>query len=279
MRTALTWAMLALLFPAFAVAKSLAPGSGYVAMGSSYAAGPWIAQSADTPPNRCARSDANYAHLLAGRLHLALTDVTCSGARAVHILQAWDEVPAQIDAVTAQTRLVTITVGGNDLNYLGTVMAMTCPRIPPEQARAIFQGPCPPVKLHTAEDEAHLAQTLHTAITMIHTRAPQARVILVQYFTLFAPGEICPQTGLTEPEQQALRGVAAHLSDITARAAHDTHAEIAPVDALSRAHAICSATPWVNGNHADRANNDGTYYHPNAAGMAAVADVLAGFLG
>ena len=38
-----------------------------------------------------------------------------------HVLAPWNELPAQIDAVTPDTRLVTITIGGNDLNYIGNL--------------------------------------------------------------------------------------------------------------------------------------------------------------
>jgi hypothetical protein len=63
-------------------------GAAYVAMGSSYAAGPGIGQSADTPPNRCARSATNAAHIFAQKVGLELKDVSCSGATTAHILGA-----------------------------------------------------------------------------------------------------------------------------------------------------------------------------------------------
>lgn len=49
---------------------------------------------------------------------LNLVDVSCGGATTAHILGAWSELAPQIDAVTSDTKLVTVTIGGNDLNYV-----------------------------------------------------------------------------------------------------------------------------------------------------------------
>ena len=264
---------LALLAATSATARPIAPHSGYVAMGSSFAAGPWIGQSADTPPDRCGRSAANYAHVLAHRLNLDLTDVSCSGAKAAHIVNPWDELPPQIAAVTPQTRLVTVTAGGNDLNYLGLVNAMECAnRVDRDDGK---RSACPAAVIPTPQDEARLSATLHTAIAQIHAAAPRARIILVQYFTLFGAGETCAKTRLSQAQIATLRTLAARLAAITARAAHDTGAELLALDTASRTHGVCSASPWVNGNNADRARADGTFYHPNTAGMAATAQLLA----
>ncbi len=68
----------------------------------------------------------SYSRLLAAQLRLRLTDASCGGATTAHVLAPWNELPAQIDAVTSDTRLVTITIGGNDLNYMGVLFAASC---------------------------------------------------------------------------------------------------------------------------------------------------------
>src|SRR3954447_9577878 len=50
----------------------------YVAMGSSFAAGPMIPD--EVPDQSCGRSTHNYAHLVAADFGLNLTDVSCIGA-------------------------------------------------------------------------------------------------------------------------------------------------------------------------------------------------------
>ena len=79
----------------------------YVALGSSFASGPSIP---DTIDQACGRSSQNYANLVATKLGLALTDVSCQGATTDVVLAT------QLAAVTSDTKYVTLTIGGNNLN-------------------------------------------------------------------------------------------------------------------------------------------------------------------
>ncbi len=92
-----------------------------VALGSSFAAGPGIEPVVDRAAGRSGR---NYAHLVATRLGASLVDATVSGATTETVLRARQRVglrtfPPQIELVTADADLVTVTAGGNDLGYLG----------------------------------------------------------------------------------------------------------------------------------------------------------------
>jgi len=101
----------------------------YVAMGDSFSSGegvePFITGSANDGTNECHRSKDAYSVLLAQEedLDLNLVDfVACSGATTQNVLHggsgtgAWDE-PAQIDALSDSTKVVTITIGGNDAGF------------------------------------------------------------------------------------------------------------------------------------------------------------------
>jgi lysophospholipase L1-like esterase len=93
-------------------------GSRYVAMGSSFAAGPGLPSRVPGSPRRAGRSTGNYAHLVARALSLDLHDVTFSGATTGDILgPSAAGQPAQVDALTPDTALVTITAGGNDVGW------------------------------------------------------------------------------------------------------------------------------------------------------------------
>ena len=106
-------------------AKRRPGGNGqYVAMGSSFAAGPGVGRRAPGSPRLAGRSEQNYAHLLAKARGLSLTDVTCSGATTLNVLEGGQYfLPPQVDALRPDSELVTVTVGGNDLAYIGNVMA------------------------------------------------------------------------------------------------------------------------------------------------------------
>ena len=103
-------------------------GSRYVAMGSSFAAGPGLPVRVPGSPRRAGRSASNYAHLVARALGLDLHDVTYSGATTGDILRpSAAGQPAQLDAVTPATRLVTVTAGGNDVGYLPRLTLSSLP--------------------------------------------------------------------------------------------------------------------------------------------------------
>jgi len=266
---------IALLFMALAAQTVHAqPAAKYVAMGSSYAAGPNIGQSADTPPNRCARSAIIYAHLVAKDQGLALSDVTCSGATTAHILGPWDAILPQIEAITPDTTLVTLTIGGNDLGYMSAIGVMRCPRGSEDERQRYFGGSCPAPNAITAQDEAGLRARMANIIVQIHQKSPQARILLVQYFALMPARGNCPATGLTDAEVPQIRSIGLRLAALSAQVARANGAEVVPLDRVSASHALCSAQPWMNGGQPDMAAKDGAPYHPNAAGMAGAAQLI-----
>ncbi len=78
------------------------------ALGSSFASGPGIKPLDDVSAGRSAK---NYPHLLAAKLGAELTDLTCSGATLLDVLNT------QAHQVLEDADLVTLTAGGNDLGY------------------------------------------------------------------------------------------------------------------------------------------------------------------
>lgn len=99
-------------------------GQQYVALGDSYSAGFGLTPYSDQPASGCYQADANYPHLVAAAFSLALDDRTCSGATTWNVtttpqltITGAGTAPVQADALTADTDLVTITIGGNDLGF------------------------------------------------------------------------------------------------------------------------------------------------------------------
>lgn len=257
--------------------RVLAPGMRYVAMGSSFAAGPGVASSADVPSNRCARSTDNYPHLLAHRLRLQLTDVSCSGATTDNVLGPWNELPPQLDALTSDTGLVTITIGGNDVGYIGTLGSASCRSfaVPPPGAPG---GKCPEPTRTSEADWNRLEGSLRKIIAEVRRRAPKARLVFVDYLSVLPAVGRCAATPMTAEQADAGRAIAKRLARITLRAAAQGDTEILRASDLSRERDACSVQPWVNGFPLP----GGAFfvpYHPNAQGMAAIADLLADRVG
>ena len=246
----------------------------YVALGSSMAAGPGIRPRATGAPWGSGRSARNYAHLVARRLNLDLVDVTFSGATTAHILAERQRgTRPQIDALDGSEALVTITIGGNDVGYIPLLMAAAMPRA----ARIL-----PNVRTLLDRDAREQALTrvgdsLRAVGAAVHRRAPAARVLFVDYLTLLPPaGRGAPPLS---PADAALgRHVAARLEELTACAARASGCEVVRAGQASREHHAWSPDPWTVGAAWPLPWRPAPF-HPNAAGMRAVADLVTAQVG
>lgn len=99
------------------------PPAQYVAMGDSYSSGegnPPFEGGTNTSSDKCHRSPMAYPRKVETSLNLGATAfVACSGATTNEIINANaanNEQP-QINALSTDTQVVTITVGGNDIGF------------------------------------------------------------------------------------------------------------------------------------------------------------------
>lgn len=251
--------------------QALPPGSRFVAMGSSYAAGTALGGIKPGTPERCGRSPFNYATLAATRLDLDLVDVSCGGATTAHILGPWDELPPQIEAVTPDTRLVTITIGGNDLGYVMNLAGGSC-----DPAKGLtYRGktvPCPTLAAPSADDYARLEANLRQIAREVFRRAPKARLIFVQYVRLI-PDQLCDAIHMSPEGALLNRVLGERLAAVTARAALAEGAEVLSADQLSRQHTACDAVPWSTGP-VPLGPDANAPWHPNRDGHAAISEAL-----
>lgn len=257
-------------------------------MGSSFAAGPGIVPVIDAA---ALRSGRNYAHLLAEALHLDLRDVTSSGATALELLQDAQATtagprPPQIGAVGADTALVTITAGGNDVGYIGAVIqgwyAAAARRHGTfEQWLAEQTDPLLPPPRECLASVPVAQRRLRDLVGAVRRRAPAAAIVLVDYLTVLGRHvedlDDCP---LTSQELTDLRRLGEALATATARAADACGAILVAASSASVEHGVGSPDPWVCGAVAgDPLHGEPIPFHPNEAGMAAVAGLLGEALG
>lgn len=248
------------------------------ALGSSFASGPGIEPQVD---RTAARSALNYPHLVAQRLGADLTDVTRGGATTDTILSRWHRVglrrwPPQIEAVSSDDDLVTITAGGNDLGYLGFVigagiaqrLSQHAPTRPLE--RRIRRTVRPPV---SEEQIERAAQGLTRVAQEARRRAPGARILLVGYLTIVGPSDDQAGAHFRTAEIDWIRNTAAGLDRAFVNAADRSDAEFLPMSPMSGDHGVGSDQPWVEGASMTP-SRFGSSFHPNAAGMRAVADAI-----
>ncbi|MEQ8689637.1 MAG: SGNH/GDSL hydrolase family protein [Pseudomonadales bacterium] len=247
-------------------------GGRYVNMGSSFAAGSGVDPVRPGSVPRCRQSGENYASLLAERLDLELEDRSCAGATSKHLLEPWKDLPPQIEAVNRDTRLVTITVGGNDLNYVRNLVAASCI----VEEGLSFGGkkmPCFAEERVVEEVYEALVFNLRQISERIAQRAPQAMIVFIQYVTLI-PSELCDATPLTPDEGHRLRRIGVRLAAITASVASESGAMLLSTDTLSALHTACDVDPWSIGGRTTANNMDGIIWHPNRRGNAIIAQRL-----
>jgi hypothetical protein len=250
----------------------------YVALGSSFAAGPGIDPIIDAG---CGRSGKNYAHLVAERLGYDLIDVSSGGATVDDVLarpqalMAGGTVPAQLEAVVPDADLVTVSVGGNDVEYLLTLLRCSYRADPggaPAASAAFFGTPVDPAAVDAAL--AALPAKLSGLVDAVRERAPRARVVFVDYLTV-VPDQGSAALPMSEEHRLLCAGIGRRLEGATAAAVAGTGADLVAVSQLSREHAVGSAEPWVTGwVFGDLLAGGVAPYHPNAAGMRAVADAI-----
>jgi lysophospholipase L1-like esterase len=241
----------------------------YVALGSSMAAGPGILPRANGAPWGSGRSARNYAHLVAERLNLDLVDVTFSGATTAHVLVDRQRgAPPQIDALDGSEALVTITIGGNDVGYIPLLMAAALPRV------VRLLPPIADLLNRDAREQAlgEVGDSLRGVGAAVRRCAPGARVLFVDYLTMLPPdGQ--PARPLSQADADLGRYVAGCLEEHTATAAQATGCQIVRAGQASRAHHAWSTDPWTMGAGWPLPWRPAPF-HPNAAGMRAVAELI-----
>src|SRR4051812_20525051 len=149
----------------------------YVALGDSAAAGPLIPHQHG--PLRCLRSDHNYPSRVAEALSVAdFTDVSCSGATIANLTTSQHGLPPQVDALSAETTLVTLTIGANSSGWAR--LAVMC------GLRSLERGsPCKDL-----DDGAilrridSLAKPYAAGFAAIRAKAPHARIVVAGYLRM-----------------------------------------------------------------------------------------------
>ena len=237
----------------------------YVALGDSYAAG----QGGGDYLNGCLESRNGYPYLLSAekRIHLR-ADVACTGADTSEV------VSTQLSALNRGTRLVTLTVGGADLDLSGVLGACTAP-VPTncqpaiEQAVALLSVSC-------GGGSEQLRSRLTALYAEVADAAPNALIVVTGYPYLFEP----PAGG--DPSAtiiNAVNSATASLNCTIQKAVADAQAaglNIVYVDVTEEfaGHGIGgSGVPFIN------APGTGIgAFHPTIAGYVAYAEAISAAL-
>jgi lysophospholipase L1-like esterase len=249
----------------------------YVALGDSYTAAPGV-PTQDALAG-CSQSDSNYPHLLAAQYGATLVDVSCSGADTTSITGPQTVTggsrPPQLDAVTADTDVVTVGIGGNDANLFTTIIG-SCLGV---ASQAPQGAPCR--AKFTAGGTDQLRQTVRrtgrkvqAVLEQVAAKAPDAQVLAVGYPQPVPAFGTCPLLPLATGDYAYARSVLRALDAAIERAADAAGATYVDVAGPSQGHDICAGDQaWVSGlfGAAGRA----APFHPFEAEQQAVAGLVA----
>jgi lysophospholipase L1-like esterase len=256
----------------FAGAAEAAPR--YTALGDSFAAGPLIPNP--VAPLGCLKSSNNYGRIAQRTLAFAeYADATCSGARTDHMTAPQNVSPGgpnppQLNSLSGETQLVTLTIGGNDIGF--SDLAQDCVSVLP------FGSPCR--DRYTRGGDQITARINATApkvaavLEGIRTRSPGAKILVVNYAAIFPhEGNGCwPRMPVAPADVRWLRSKHEELNAMLAAQAAG-RATIVDVYRASVGRSACAGSgtrwvePYIPGNAA-------APLHPNQRGMQAMAAMV-----
>ena len=255
----------------------------YVALGDSYTAAPGVPQTEQE--SGCLRSTGNYPQLVAAALGTSVDDVSCAGATTLSLVGAQQGSggvsPPQFQALTSDTSLVTMGIGGNDLGLFATLVG-TCAQLGYADPSG---SPCRDKMQASGQQRDPMLDKIDTigqrvaaAVAGVHDRAPDASVVLVGYPQLVPEQGTCPILPLAAGDYPYVRSLSIALNDALKAAAQKGDATFIDLARASRGHDICAGPDaWVNGLNTDLTR--AIAFHPFAAEQQAVADLIVARLG
>ena len=222
----------------------------YVALGDSYSSGVGSG-SYTSESGSCLRSTLAYSQLWANAHGpSSYRSVACSGAKTT------DVNANQLGALSSATTLVSITIGGNDVNFAGVM----------EDCVLYGTDTCVS-EVNAAENQARtqLPGWLDTTYNGIRSHAPNAKVVVLDYPRFYHDLWYC--VGLSSTSRQKINEGADVLDGVIQSAASRHGFAFGDVrSAFANGHEICDgSSSWL---HSVDWSNIVQSYHPTAAGQS-----------
>lgn len=243
----------------------------YVALGDSYAAmGSRDAQV--TGPAECFRSGDNYPAVLAGDDRIKeFVDATCASAVTHDItsVRTGDEgfISAQVDSLTEDTDLVTISIGGNDIGFPDIARCFQ------EATAAGTESDCASKFPDSTELFGPTPEMLDHTYSSIRNKAPGADVFVTGYLPLITENGDCPDAGfISDEDREWAASLTNELNELISKIASELHFTfVLPEEAAE--HTVCAepSQRWTDLSGVET----GAYpMHPTALGQEAMAQAI-----
>ena len=273
-----------------------------VSLGDSYSTGTGPAEPLPGDPGVCGRTVASSVRVAAAEVGAELVDAACDGASTADLAapreRGGQTVPAQLDALADGADVVLVRLGGNDLGFPALVGG--CLARDPDGPVAAGPTTCVDALAPAggvdgvrARIDGEVATRLGDAFARIRAAAPDARIVALGYLTVLGDPDALPAEGclratetstvngqvlLTDRDAVWLAGIQRELDAAIAREAAEAGVRFVDQETPTAAHGSCAGDagdPYVAGLGGSAGS---VPLHPNAAGLAWEAGVLADVL-
>lgn len=248
-------------------------GGAYVAMGDSRASG-----THRTPTLGyylgCLRSADSYPEILRARLApRTFTDVSCAGATSANLwstpqpTRIYTRQP-QIQRVPAGAQLLTISIGGNDMQW-GPILAKCL------IDRAGADRRCRSDATLAARVTSRIAvmqRETSAALAAVRAKQPQAQIVMVGLGGFIGQRGCYPTVPLPDGDAAWMRGVFARANTVLRAVAESVDGSFIDVQNLSEGKDACNRSgAWYEG----QTNEKGTLkWHFNHQGSTEIARLI-----
>ena len=264
------------------IPESSGPSYPYTAMGDSYASGEGNSPYDPGTSGACDRSQAAYGRQFAAVSSIGddnILHTACSGATIANLTTTGQNgEPAQINQLTTNSKLVTVTIGGNDLGFASILTnCLKSPTACESQYNSDNTS-----NLYTIMDDT-LGPKLEATYKAIKAASGSAQVVAVTYPEIFQPGSTCAGIlNLPIPDVQFLNSVGLYLDNTIIYAARGAGINVLDERYALLGHELCSADPWVyqlpTGFTSGTAVLDSSaWFHPTVSGLAQIASDLGAY--
>ncbi|MCG7631541.1 SGNH/GDSL hydrolase family protein [Gordonia McavH-238-E] len=266
-------ALICVLSTVLAVPATASPGGGpeYVALGDSRAAAPTNGSS--MRPDGCGRTHDGYPVHVAARLGLTLRSVACVNATTANVMTTpqptlYGPHPAQTRALSRSTRLVTLSIGGIDLQWWSLVSSCFTTRFG-HDARCRGNAS---VARRIDSGLSRLAPKIDATLTQIRRRAPHARVVLVGHGGYYGQTGCPDQANISAADAAFVLRFFERFNAVLEKSAHAQSITFVDVAGPAVGHDACAgAARWFEGNISRSATQ---VRHPTPLGSRAIADLV-----
>jgi lysophospholipase L1-like esterase len=258
------------------------PSWSYTAMGDSYSSGEGNPPYDVGTAGGCDRSNAAFGRQFAERQSdigtTGIQHIACSGATIDNLTtDGQNGERPQISQMFSGSKLVTVTIGGNDAGFASVLTNCLTTPTTCENTYNSDDG----------NNEYSLIDSLRpklaAAYTAMQHQVPGAKIVAVTYPSIFQPGTTCAGiNNMPVSDVEFLISLTYYLDNTIMDAAQDAGINVMDERYAFLGHELCSSDPWVYSlpipfPSGTKVLDTSAWFHPTTDGLGQIATDLAAY--